>query len=97
MPSRLGSLAPKLLPLPKSADLFYSSPPWRRLVVRIKLQRGPYCEECGSKHRVAGDHVVEMKDGGAPLDELNVKLRCARCHNRKTASEKAKRARGAVA
>ena len=30
--------------------------------------------------RVFGDHVVELQDGGAPLDKTNVMLRCGLCH-----------------
>ena len=76
----------------KRADAFYLSPEWRALMRQIKAARGNWCEDCGSGHRVAGDHEVEIKDGGAALDERNVRLRCAACHNRKTASARARRA-----
>lgn len=94
--SPLGTLAPLLKAPPKIADSFYLSPEWRTLVAEIKRERGGWCEECGSKHRVMGDHIKELKDGGEPLDKTNVKLRCIRCHNRKTHSERGKRARGQV-
>lgn len=32
--------------------------------------------------RVFGDHVVELQDGGAPLDKTNVMLRCGSCAQR---------------
>jgi 5-methylcytosine-specific restriction endonuclease McrA len=38
------------------------------------------------------DHIIELKDGGAPLSEDNAMSLCARCHNQKTADEKRKRA-----
>lgn len=37
--------------------------------------------------RIYGDHVVELADGGAPLDPSNIMLCCAVCHGRKTARE----------
>jgi len=37
------------------------------------------------------DHIVELKDGGAPLDRSNVWLLCTSHHAAKTASERAKR------
>lgn len=94
MPARLGAMPPKLAPAPKVAEGFYSSPEWRELVRDVKRVRGGWCERCGSTHRVAGDHIVERKDGGAPLDPANVELLCARCHNAKTAKARAARALG---
>lgn len=73
---------------------FYTSPEWRGLVRDIKAVRGNCCERCGSSYRVAGDHKVELKDGGAPLDDENVELLCAACHNRKTAAARAARVSG---
>jgi 5-methylcytosine-specific restriction endonuclease McrA len=84
-------LAPQLRPPPKVADSFYLSPEWRALVVQVKRERGAWCQRCGSKHRVAGDHKRELKDGGAALDPANVELLCSRCHNRKTAAVRARR------
>lgn len=51
---------------------------------RIKARRGSVCEQCGQAGRVVGDHVVELKDGGAALDEGNVRLLCWSCHTAKT-------------
>jgi 5-methylcytosine-specific restriction protein A len=39
------------------------------------------------------DHVVPIKDGGARLDWANLESLCVPCHNRKTATETAQRAR----
>ncbi|NIJ37906.1 5-methylcytosine-specific restriction endonuclease McrA [Sphingopyxis panaciterrae] len=90
--SRVATLPPRVAVPAKRADTLYTSPEWRALVRAIKAARGPYCERCGSSHRVAGDHIVEVKDGGAPLDAANVELLCQSCHNRKTAAARAKRA-----
>ncbi|WP_188853631.1 HNH endonuclease signature motif containing protein [Aureimonas glaciei] len=84
MPNRIGTP-------PKIADSFYLSPEWRGLMASIKRARGSQCEKCGAKGRVLGDHIREIKDGGAKLDQANVMLLCLPCHNVKTA--KAKRAR----
>src|SRR5690606_8776180 len=94
LPSRLAGLGPRVAPLPKMTESFYLSREWKGLVASIKRKRGYWCERCGSTKRVIGDHIVERKDGGADLDESNVELLCAACHNRKTAQARARRARG---
>lgn len=76
---------------PKLADEFYRSPEWRRLVREIKAERGAWCQRCGSGHRIIGDHINELKDGGARLDRTNVELLCQSCHNKKTAAARAAR------
>lgn len=77
---------------PKTADAFYLSPEWRALMTRLIKERGRRCEECGrTGTRIFGDHKIELKDGGAPLDEHNVLLRCGSCHTKKTASARAVR------
>lgn len=80
---------------PKRADGFYTSPEWRALMASIKRKRLDCCEQCGrSGTRLFGDHIQELKDGGAPLDENNVQLLCGSCHTAKTA--RARAARNAV-
>lgn len=90
----VGGLADRVKPPPKTADPFYTSKEWRGLVARVKRERGSFCQRCGSSHRVIGDHIVELKDGGAPLDPNNVELLCFTHHQRKTADARARRARG---
>ena len=80
----------------KVGDPFYASKPWRSLLSEIYRERGYRCEDpvCSAPRkggRIYGDHIVELRDGGAPLDKRNVLLRCASCHVRKTAAERAKR------
>lgn len=94
MPNRLTASPPRLKPMPKVADSFYTSPEWRDLLRDIKRRRGEFCCWCGSGKRIIGDHIVEIKDGGEKLDERNVQLLCHACHQRKTARERAKRAVG---
>jgi 5-methylcytosine-specific restriction enzyme A len=94
-------LAPRRVPLPpKKAESFYLSPEWRKFIVGLVLKRGRKCEQCGAFRndqgepiRLFGDHIVEIKDGGALLDEKNVKILCAKCHQKKTAQARARRSR----
>lgn len=84
-------------PPPKTVDPFYLTPEWRSLVEDLVRQRGRRCEAPDCRYpgrkgiRVFGDHVVELRDGGALLDPGNVKLLCGSCHTRKTMRERAKR------
>jgi 5-methylcytosine-specific restriction endonuclease McrA len=77
---------------------FYVGPDWKALMRQIIKQRGRCCQD--PRHdgayprqgvRLLGDHIVELRDGGARLDPRNVMLRCYRCHGRKTNEEKCKR------
>lgn len=71
---------------------FYQSPEWRALRDRVTRQRGKRCEDCGrTGTRIYCDHIVELQDGGAGLDEANIRLRCGSCHTRKTADARARR------
>lgn len=85
----------------KKVDGFYQSQEWRALMDAIIKKRGRRCEDpdhdpkqSRTDRRIYGDHIRELRDGGAPLDEANVMLRCASCHTRKTVAERAKRSRG---
>ncbi len=83
-------------PAPKKADPFYLTPEWRALMKEIIAERGARCEEIGcgrTNTRMFGDHLVEVRDGGALLDKRNVKLLCGSCHTKKTAVARATRMR----
>jgi 5-methylcytosine-specific restriction protein A len=76
---------------PKPTLVFYGSAEWKSLIREIIARRGRQCEDPACKtpnrargKRVYGDHIVELKDGGAPLEEANIMLRCASCHSTKT-------------
>jgi 5-methylcytosine-specific restriction enzyme A len=92
-------LAPRRVPLPpKKAEPFYLSPQWRKLVVMLILKRGRKCEKCGAVRNdqgepiwLCGDHIIEIKDGGALLDESNIMILCRKCHGAKTVQAKMKR------
>jgi hypothetical protein len=92
------AVAARLTKRPRTTEPFYSSAEWRALVAHLIATRGRRCEDpqCTTPdrradQRIYGDHIHELKDGGAPLDPANVMLRCAPCHGRKTAQEAAKR------
>ena len=48
-------------------------------------------DDDGRPSWILGDHIVELKDGGAPLDAANVQLLCMACHQQKTAEVSRKR------
>lgn len=57
---------------------------WRRLVLK---RAGGKCEwpGCGrAEKRMFADHIVELKDGGAPLDPANGQCLCGKHHTLKT-------------
>ncbi|HVJ44636.1 MAG TPA: HNH endonuclease [Dongiaceae bacterium] len=92
---------PLLAPKPKQRDPFYGSSEWKKLIAEIVQERGRRCQAsgCGRTHdadgrpiRVFGDHDIELKDGGAPLDRSNIKLLCGSCHTLKTNAARAERA-----
>jgi hypothetical protein len=90
---RLAARPARLAAAPKKALPFYLKPEWRALVARLIVMRGRKCEKCGAEGvRIYGDHVVELKDGGAELDANNVELLCSPCHGKKTARAKVERA-----
>ena len=79
--------------LPKQTKTIYLSPEWRGLMSRLLSHRGRRCEACGRTGcRIFGDHIHELKDGGARVAPRNVMLLCGSCHTSKTAQAKARRA-----
>ena len=100
---RLASIGPlvapraeRVAPPVKLADPFYLTREWRALASAIKRQRRYTCEACGldgrkQPWRMHADHIIEIRDGGAPMDPLNVQVLCHACHNAKTAKAKAAR------
>jgi len=103
-PTRLFKLRPgkaKVTLPPKQAKPFYLSTEWKQLIAVIKHNRGNRCHDPDhpsdvprSKGRIYGDHIVELNDGGAPLDPRNVMLRCHLCHQRKTVRQRITRFHG---
>ncbi len=89
----LANLRTAALP-PKVADSFYSSPAWIALRDRVRREAGGRCQVAGCGRIERGmivDHIVELKDGGAPLDRSNARLMCRAHHNQKTVTDRATR------
>ena len=49
------------------------------------------CQICKEANATEVDHIVEIRDGGAPYDLNNLQSLCHRCHMKKTAEEAKKR------
>jgi 5-methylcytosine-specific restriction protein A len=80
-------------PPPKAALPFYSTPEWIELRNRVRAEAKGRCQRPGCTrpgHTV--DHIVEIRDGGAPLDRTNVEYLCQPHHVSKTNAVRAKRA-----
>ena len=90
---RVATLSLQTAALPaKVADPFYSSAAWIALRDRVRREARGRCQVQGCTQRGAiVDHIVELKDGGAPLARSNLMLMCASHHAAKTAAERAKR------
>ena len=82
----------KVLPPVKTAEPFYSSAAWIALRDRTRVESGNRCQHCGRTNtRIFVDHVIEIKDGGAPLDRRNTQALCGACHTLKTNKARASR------
>jgi 5-methylcytosine-specific restriction protein A len=70
---------------------FYSSREWRDKSERHRIDE-PLCRECSKRGLyVLGqmtDHIVPIRDGGAPLDDANLQTLCNPCHNAKRQRER---------
>lgn len=74
-------------------DKFYTSRQWR--ATRLEhLRIEPLCRECRKVGFIAAgemvDHIVRIRDGGAPYDHANLQTMCNRCHAVKRAMESRK-------
>jgi hypothetical protein len=74
---------------PKLLNPIYNSPEfrnWRTLVIdRAAGQceaiiNGRRCEKAAPHHRMYADHVIELRDGGAPFDARNGQCLCRSHH-----------------
>lgn len=86
--ARLRPAAQRLAVPPKVVDPHYQSDEhkaWRAAVIRRAGGRcqAPGCGRTGE--RLFADHIVELKDGGAPFDLSNGQALCGGCHTAKTA------------
>lgn len=90
---RLGALDTRTArAMPKQAAAHYLTPEHRAWRTAVLARAGGCCQACArSGVRLFADHVVEMQDGGAPLDLSNGQALCGACHTRKTAAARAAR------
>ncbi|MBR4401038.1 MAG: HNH endonuclease [Synergistes sp.] len=76
---------------------FYHSHEWQKMRRRFLAQH-PLCEMCLLDNRISAavivDHIVEISDGGSPVDPANLQALCVYHHNQKTAAERKKRCQG---
>jgi 5-methylcytosine-specific restriction protein A len=100
LPGRIPEIETRsVVPALKRTDPFYLSPEWRAFIADIVRKRGKRCEDphCqnpgGHPRRIFGDHIIELRDGGAPFDESNIRLLCGSCHTRKTIEARTQRMR----
>lgn len=64
---------------------------WRRFIL-ARANRQCEVGGCGITNRVMyADHIIELRDGGAPLDTRNGQCLCAQHHSLKTIREREKR------
>jgi hypothetical protein len=70
---------------------------WRRQVLRNAgyrceaVENGVRCTKAAPQHRMFADHIVERRDGGAPLDPRNGQCLCGSHHTSKTVAARARR------
>ena len=60
---------------------------WTLLRLRVFERDNWRCVRCGRAGRLECDHVVPLRDGGAPWDMANLQSLCRSCHIDKTAGE----------
>lgn len=86
-------------PSPKAALPIYQTAEYERWREAVIARANGRCQDkaCTAKHwpgqRLFADHIVELRDGGAPFDVANGMARCGSSHSRKTAAARAVRMR----
>ncbi len=84
-------------PTKKRTDSIYGTAAHRHWRAQVIQRARGRCE--GKQHqgpnppegRLYADHIIELKDGGAPFDVTNGQALCHSCHEAKGAAERAKR------
>ena len=98
LPQRIPTADLRLAPAaPKVPDDFYRSRAWREARELCLALHSFRCVECPPEasrpRRLFVDHRVEIKDGGAPLDQSNLRPLCGSHHTIKTVRTRADRFR----
>lgn len=103
--ARIGMLKPllstidarSLRPMPKVAEAHYNTPAHREWRAAVIARANGHCQGKGCIRtgvRLFADHIVELRDGGAPFDVTNGQALCGSCHTVKTVNARAARLRG---
>ena len=79
--------------MPKQTDSHYGSQghkDWAKAVIEKAGGKCQWvgCAKTSKDGRLYADHIVERKDGGAPLDPANGQALCGKHHSIKTAKER---------
>lgn len=80
------------MPGTSGARGLYDTPEWRDVRPLIR-KRDPRCKgPCGGRNSTRYvDHIIAVKDGGAPLDPDNLQGLCRPCHQLKSRIEQGQR------
>ena len=90
---------------PRRIDPVYSTPEFQRWRAHVVARAGGQCEaidngyRCSKArpdHRVYADHIIELRDGGAPFDLNNGRCLCASHHELKTIAVRTKRLKSLI-
>lgn len=71
----------------RHGSAIYKTQQWANVRLRAKRRDGWACVKCGAKGRIEVDHIVPLRDGGAPYELGNLQCLCVPCHSRKTRIE----------
>jgi 5-methylcytosine-specific restriction protein A len=86
-------------------DPVYSTPEFQRWRAHVVARAGGQCEaidhgfrctKARPDHRVYADHIIELRDGGAPFDLNNGRCLCASHHELKTMATRTKRLKSLI-
>lgn len=73
-------------------DTRYDSRRWRSLRKQALARDNYLCQECLKNGKLTagniGDHIHNVKQGGAFWELTNIQTMCASCHAKKSATEK---------
>lgn len=87
-------------PPPKQREDHYGTPEHKLWASKVVARANGQCQDPEHRgerrgHRLVADHIIERRDRpDLALDLANGMARCWSCHTRKTAAERARRARG---
>ena len=69
----------------KVTEDIYRTAQWREARAISIAMHAYRCDGCGARpRRLFVDHIVELRDGGAPYEQSNLRPLCGSCHTTKT-------------